>query len=264
MNSAENTPAKADKWERVRRLRYGDFLRLFRDRWGYELPNDDAGRGDLKLLLFNISFARKDPQERMLCAIDIWAPWMSAEERDHYVKFVWGLDFYERLMTGREIGEELGLTNAERDRLKLWQFKPIDMTAEELAEHRRRKNNERRRAKRGRTRAEYLASCLSASKPWEAEGISRSQWHRRHATTRGRNKHFKAESILVASSVVESQKGIHGGSAVLRLSEAKKAKAAETNAPSSHALRHNLSHEQVEQNVTDPRLQLGRELKADT
>ena len=101
-------------------------------------------------------------------------------------------------MTGREIGERLGLTNAERERLKLWQFKPIDMTDEQLAEHRKRKNNERRRVKR-QTRTEYLASCLTITKPWEAEGICRRTWERRRVATHGRNNSVTAESILATA-----------------------------------------------------------------
>ena len=42
--------ADAAKWELIRRLRYGALLRLFRHRWGNELPDDDAGRDDLWLL----------------------------------------------------------------------------------------------------------------------------------------------------------------------------------------------------------------------
>ena len=38
---------KVAKWERVRRLRYGCLIRLFRHRYGYQLPDDDAGREDL-------------------------------------------------------------------------------------------------------------------------------------------------------------------------------------------------------------------------
>jgi Acyl-CoA dehydrogenase, N-terminal domain len=54
-------------------------------------------------------------------------------------------------------------------------FKPVDMTDEQLVEHRRRKKNERRRSRRGRTRAEYLAECLSTTKPWEAGNQSRRE-----------------------------------------------------------------------------------------
>ena len=165
----------------------------------FHFPDDDAGRGDLWLLVLNVSLAIAEPKKKMRHVIEMWAPWLKADEREAYIEHVWGLDFYERLMTAREIGERLGLTNAERERLKLWQFKPIDMTDEELVEHRKRKNNERRRVKRAQTRDEYLAICLTATKPWQAEGISRRTWERRRVATHGRNNSVTAESTLATA-----------------------------------------------------------------
>ena len=77
--------------------------------------------------------------------IEMWAPWMPADEREAYVEHVWGLDIYERTQTGLEIGKRLGLTNAEREALKLWPFLPIDKTAEEISEIARARRNNRRR-----------------------------------------------------------------------------------------------------------------------
>jgi hypothetical protein len=205
-----------DKWERVRRLRYGDFLRVFRARYYpkgyYHFPDDDAGRGDLWLIMLNQSLSAKEPEKKMLCILDVWAPWMTPEERKQYVAHVWGLDIYQRLMTGREIGDALRLTNAERERLKVWQFKPVDLDDDQLADQRRRKRNERKRVKRAKTRAEFLSSCLTAQKPWEAEGISRRTWYRKRGTTRGTNNSNCSGSIPVPTVQVESQqKGYHEG-----------------------------------------------------
>jgi hypothetical protein len=124
----------AAKWELIRRLRYGALIRLFRHRWGHVLPNDDAGRDDLWLLVNNVSLAAADPEKKMHHVIEMWAPWMSAEEREAYVRHVWGLDIYERTPTAKELGQRLGLTNAEREALKLWVFLPIDKTDAEIAE----------------------------------------------------------------------------------------------------------------------------------
>ena len=236
------------KWETIRRLRYGALIKLFRDRWGHVLPDDDAGRGDLWLLLQNVSLARADPDKKMRHVIELWAPWLPEDEAKERIEFLKLLTIYERTPTARDLGERLRLTNAERQRLKLWPFKPIDATDEELAMQSRARRNERKRAKRGRTRAEYLASCLSATKPWEAEGISRSQWYRRHATSPAPTIVIKAEATLVAS-VGESQKGHHESAEVVRLSKATKASGAEGNASSSSALWPHLSHEQIEQNA---------------
>ena len=53
--------------EGIRRNRLGDIRRLLRDRWGHELPDDDAGYSDLKDLLYPISLgpdAKKKDAER--------------------------------------------------------------------------------------------------------------------------------------------------------------------------------------------------------
>ena len=99
-------PARGDpgKLETIRRLRYGDFLKLFRHRYGNELPQDDAGRDDLWLLVCNVSLAASEPEKKVRHVIGLWAPWMSAEEREDYVKHVMGLDIYERIQTAAEIG----------------------------------------------------------------------------------------------------------------------------------------------------------------
>jgi hypothetical protein len=257
--SALAKPKESDKWERVRCLRYGDFLRLFRDRYhskGYlHFPDDSAGRDDLWLLVNNTSMAAVEPKKKMRHVIELWAPWIPDNEVGPYIEHVWGLDFYQRLMTAREIGERLGLTNAERERLKLWQFKPIDMTDEELTAHRKRKNNERRRAKRARTRAEYLGSCLSATKPWEAEGISRSAWERRrkNASTRGRsapeNASTRGRNNSVYGSAVscgvkergESARGLQEGGAPVGRAASNESRDMDRHTPRSYAQRPRLA-----------------------
>jgi hypothetical protein len=172
----------ADKWELIRRLRFGALLKLFRHRWGNVLPDDDAGRDDLWLLVTNVSLAAAEPEKKMRHVIEIWAPWMSEEERSAYVKHVWGLDRYERTLTALELGRRLGLTNAERESLKLWPFLPIDKTEEELAEQARVRERTRRALKRRekgiRTREAYLAEIARKPKPWTVQGISRSAYYR--------------------------------------------------------------------------------------
>jgi hypothetical protein len=204
-----------DKWERVRCLRHGNFLRVFRHRYHskgwYHFPDDAGGRDDLWLLILNTSLAVKEPEKKMLCILDVWAPWMEENERKDYVRLVRGLDLYQRIMTSREIGRRLGLTNAERELLKVWQFLPIDMTDQQLAKHRKDKNNARRKAKRNKTRVEYLSSCLTATKPWKAEGISRRTWERKRVATRGRNNSIRAASILATAMQAESQIGYQEG-----------------------------------------------------
>jgi len=93
------------------------------------------------------------------------------------------------------------MTNGERERLKLWPFKPIDATDEQIAERRRARRNERRRLKRGPSRAQFLAEAKSKLKPWEAAGMSRATWYRRRETSVGPTIITKAESIPVSLSL---------------------------------------------------------------
>ena len=203
---AGSSPAEtqAPKWETIRRLRYGDLIRLFRYRWGHVLPEDDFGWGDLWLLVINVSLAVKEPQKKMRHAIELWAPWMSPDDREMYVKHVWGLDTYQRTQTAEEIGKLLGLTNAERQALKLWRFLPIDATREEIEAQRKTRRNENRRAKmraKGvRPREVYLAASLNKQSPWEAEGISRRTWERRRVASHVPTIVFKGSTVLATRS----------------------------------------------------------------
>src|SRR6476659_5317502 len=88
---------------------------------------------------------------------------------------------------GKELGQRLNLTNAEREALKAWRIAPVDMTADDLAEQRKAKERERKRRKRAtmgaKPRQTYEAASLSSRKPWLAEGVSRATWYRKRETS---------------------------------------------------------------------------------
>ena len=99
------------------------------------------------------------------------------------------------------------LSNADRERLKLWPIKPYDMTDAELEAQRKTKINERRRAKRQAGKHDQ-ASSLNTLKPWQSGGISRATWYRRNSeTSPDLTILFRGESIPVSSQEAESQKG---------------------------------------------------------
>ena len=133
----------------VRRLRYGALLKLFRHRYGYEFPDDDAGRDDLFVLaLCVVSLAPSATDKKMAHVIDVWAPWMPDWERDMLVEHVNRLTIYERMPAAQVLGERVNLTNAERERLRLWPIKPVDMTVEQLMEQRKVKRREYQKQRR--------------------------------------------------------------------------------------------------------------------
>lgn len=160
----------------VRRVRLGDVKRVFRARWGPELPNDDAGEDDLVILL-----ALTDPRN-WNNVTEVWAPWMSAAKAEEIKQHVATTKID---VSPLALGLRVRLTMEERERLGVRQIAPCDVTKEELKEHRKMKERDRARKRRRRvgavSREAYLSQSLSRLKPWIVEGISRSAWYQRKA-----------------------------------------------------------------------------------
>jgi hypothetical protein len=172
------------KWEKLRRVRYGDVLKLIRHRYGANgVPNDDAGRPDLMELLYLTSATPAGAEKKVRNCIEIFAPWMQGEEVEGLVQHLTLTPDYQKARTSEELGKVLHVTNAERERLRLWSIRPCDLTTEEFAEQSKARSQKRceakRRAQGMRSREEYLAELKARPKPWIAEGISRRTWERR-------------------------------------------------------------------------------------
>jgi hypothetical protein len=176
------TKKKDDRWrEMMRRLRLGNICTLLRDRYrGPRLPDDDAGRDDLRELLMQESLSPCAAEIKMRNAIRTWAPWMPETERQGLIEDICRTPLNERRRTSQDAGKRLGVTNTQREQLRLWTIYPCDMSEEQMAEWRRAKDRARKRTRRQRrARADYLAShALSRTKPWERLGISRARYYR--------------------------------------------------------------------------------------
>jgi hypothetical protein len=130
------------KDETIRRLRLGDIRKLLRWRCGPELPDDDAGREYLHDLLLPISLG-PEPDLKMGNVMEVWAPWMNAEERFHLVADIERTPAHVRKITAKALGERLRVTSKERSTLRLRTIAACDLTDEQrMAE---RKANERAR-----------------------------------------------------------------------------------------------------------------------
>jgi hypothetical protein len=136
------------KAETIRRLILGDLRKIFRHRYGPTLTDDDAGRDDLELLSRVDSLSPKAAVEKMRFEVEILAPWMLETEATNLIDNLLRLDLRLRRLTGKEAGVKIRLTNAERERFKVWRIAPVDMTAADLVEQRRAKDRERRRRER--------------------------------------------------------------------------------------------------------------------
>jgi hypothetical protein len=166
----------------LRRLRLGNLRKLFRHRYGPTLPDDDAGREDLRELLLPISVSA-NADIKMPNAIEVWAPWMQQQEAIALIDDINRTPYRQRMPTAKLLGRRLHVTNAERERLKLWTLAACDMSQEEAQEWRKAKNRESKRRMRELRGAKLQAASISRQKPWVREGISRSTWYQRRWTT---------------------------------------------------------------------------------
>jgi hypothetical protein len=85
------------------------------------------------------------------------------------------------------VAKFLGVTYAQRERLRLTTIGSVDVGKRSRAVLRKRKarlREERRRRKRG---AKPRAQALSNTKPWQALGMSRRNWYRRRRAAAGTN-----------------------------------------------------------------------------
>jgi hypothetical protein len=151
-----------------------------RSRYGHELPDDDAGRQDLFELLLPISVG-PNAELKMPKAIEIWAPWMNSGEAAELIDRISCMPIYKRKPTAGELGDRLNVTNAQRNKWRMWTIAPCDMTAEQLVAQRKAKDRERKRLQRERQpRAQWLANSISRKKPWLVLGIKSKRSYYRH------------------------------------------------------------------------------------
>jgi hypothetical protein len=164
----------------INRLRISELERFYRDRYGGVLPDDDAGRDDLEIAAHHIAIRGGDVWRNILAWARRWAPWMSGEEA---VALAERIEAKPRKFSADELAQRLGLTDAKRTMLGIRTIGAIDVSAKDRAKRRKKGRRQRDRVKRAErgaiSRRQYLAQSLSATRPWESEGISRRTWERR-------------------------------------------------------------------------------------
>ncbi|MBR1249188.1 hypothetical protein JQ609_19950 [Bradyrhizobium sp. AUGA SZCCT0169] len=163
-------------------LRMAELYRVFNRRYGHApLPDDDAGRDDMKLV-FEVLSNASSAAEKMAAVAVTWAPWMPGPELSSLIQHV--VDNPRRFKADT-IAKRLGVTAAERAELGLRTIGAIDFPAKQRQEHRREMQRlakeQKRRASGSRGRAQFEGQSAERQRPWEPLGISRRTWYRRCA-----------------------------------------------------------------------------------
>jgi hypothetical protein len=174
-------PASMAAW------RIAELNREFSDRWGGTLlPDDDAGRDDIELMLHHLARRAGDPARHIAGWLDLRAPWFAGIERATMVERVLANPLKFKADT---VAKRIGLTAERRARLKIRTIGAIDQTATERKAARKAQKSKAMRAVRRKNgikpRVDYLAQSTEKAKPWLVEGVSRRTWYRRRRTPFG-------------------------------------------------------------------------------
>jgi hypothetical protein len=176
-------------------LRIADLSILFRSRYGLVLPDDDAGRDDIRLAVDHLA-ALAHPARAITRWLEIWAPWMRLSEHRQIISD--GIA-NQRNWKADALAWRLRLTAAERAGLGITTIGAIDEGKAARAKRRRERSRARkaalRRASGAQERSVYEASGIERRQPWLAEGISRRTWYRRRQKEQSDGQGRQAEAF---------------------------------------------------------------------
>ena len=176
------------------------FARRYR---GRRLPNDDAGRGDLRLVADHLAQLGEDHVRRWAAA---WMPDLSEGDLDELIRDVglgkrWG---------PIALGKALNLTYAEVRAANIRTIRPVDRTKAQIDQDRRERNAERERARRQAAGATPRTHSVAQTEPWKDADCSRATWFRRR-----RHETGETVSCAILLSSLQRTKQSHGSSPVL-------------------------------------------------
>jgi hypothetical protein len=192
-----------------RRVKHVDCL--FRHLYGgktYTLPDDDAGRDNAYLMLCQLAGCPHAPRWLRDRWLKMRCPWMDEDDRRRI--------FARKVLkfSGDTLARRLGVTDALRDKLKIWSLGTCNLSKAErvlLAKAKKKvKDKERaekqRREAGAKPRAEYEAQSANRTKPWLKEGISKATWYRRKKQNETSASLVLRAKLLASDGVVSFSK----------------------------------------------------------
>ena len=131
------------------RTRIADLTKVLRWHCGIALPDDDAGREYLALMIDHLGHL-PDGSHRASKFAEVWAPWCTT---DDLRKLVEASKRTPRWWKADELGRELNLSQLHRQELGVSTIAPYDISSNELLALRRRRKADRERERRLQRRA---------------------------------------------------------------------------------------------------------------
>jgi hypothetical protein len=150
----------------IEAVRSRELGRLFDHRWGQQLPDDDAGRDDMRLML-GLLAALPNASERVRHFLELRCPWLADAERDAEVEAAFRSG--PSRLTADEIAQRLGVDLATRTRLRLTTIGAIDRDAAARMEDRRRRKAAAERERRAKNARAKAAAQMPSAKRSPAE-----------------------------------------------------------------------------------------------
>jgi hypothetical protein len=154
------------------KLRMGELEKLYLDRCGDVLPDDDSGRHDLRLWA---DHAAQLGVHYITGRARILAPWLTEDQLDCLIEHAGRGKHW----TKDDLGRELNLTNAVRTQLDIRTIGAVDRTKAQRAKDCKEREAAAARKRRAKAGAKPHALSESRRKPWLALGISESTYRRR-------------------------------------------------------------------------------------
>jgi hypothetical protein len=164
-------------------LRKKEMEMVFNEQYGgWQLPDDDAGRFDLRIMLDHLAQLGEDHMRRWA---SLRAPWMPPHELDDLIDDVGP----GKRWTATALGKALNLDNATRVRLNIRTIRPVDRTKAQLKQARKERHAAAEAVRRIKAGATPRELSNEQQKPWIKEGVSQRTWYRRREQfgTRGTN-----------------------------------------------------------------------------
>ena len=176
LKAARQGQALSHKSAKARRVL--ELSRIYYQQYPNGLPHNGLGVKYAKYYCRTAAFLPDDRREQWLKR---HAGWMDASTRDYILRL--GPYWY----SPQSLGDRLELYDEGRKRCRAWSIEAIDVNEEQRRMINKEKDRKRKENRRRKDGAMPREQSLSRTKPWEAEGISRSTWERRRRKARDAN-----------------------------------------------------------------------------